>query len=262
MKLRYTVIIIAVFLLSFFDMGKEVYARDPESFLIRRYEITIMVDCLSEAINRMAELPGFELSSHISITNGYGTAERIVDSRDRAHTLSQLQRMGNQVSSSSSSYNAFGRWTALRREIEVRQGEYDRLVELLHGTTTMASFDTVESRLNVVIRTMDQLRGSIQGLEFEIGTTVIDISLFVAQEDLPIIEYEEEPEPGPFRRILNAFTSSAGFTGTVLQGAAMFLAYISIPLVGIVAIAIVVVRIARRKKRKGGDENDTQTVGK
>ena len=256
----------AVFLFLTLAAAHTTQARDPEDFLIRNQIITLEVECLDEAMQQMANLPGFELSSNINLTEGWGRADHIIDSRDLHLAMSVLQGMGTMVNSSSRAENAFARWTALRRETAVRQHEYTRLVELLHGTTTMQAFNTVETRLNTVINTMDRLRGELQGLEFEMGTTRIGINLRIPEPEPEEEEYEPEPEPepeeepepelNPFQRIARAFTQSAGLTGRIVQGAITFLAYISIPLAGFLIILAIVLWARKRKKGKGGDDSE------
>jgi len=260
MKQKQTAIGLAVFLLSLLAAIQTTYARPTEDFLILDYSVSIVVDCLEEAILQMAELPGFELSSRINIPEGRGRATRIVESQDRTRTMDALGRIGTVTSTDTNSENAFASWTALRREIAIRQQEYDRLVELLHETTTTAAFEAVEVRLAAVIRTMNRLRGDLQGLEFEIGTTIIDITLTVPaqviEEPIPTPTPSPTPEPGSMERIGGAFSSSARATGQVAQGIAMFLAYVSIPLAGILAVAAIVIGVRKRNNAKGGDKNE------
>ena len=263
MNLRRTATITTIFLLLTLGLAHTAQASESEGFLIRHYNISLIVECLDESILQMRALPGLELNSRISITDGVGQAQRVVDTRDLDIALDILRGMGHTVTSESSADNAFARWTALRREIAVRQHEYNRLVELLHESTEMADFNTIETRLNTVIGTMERLRGDLQGLEFQLGTTRININLRVPApipepepEPEPEIEPEPEPEPGTFRRIADAFLLSAGFTGRALQGLAMFLAYISIPLAGFIAIILIVRWPVKRVKRKDGDQNE------
>ena len=262
MKVKLTTAI-AVFLLLTLGLTHTARAHASEDLLIRHYNISLIVECLDEAILQMRTLPGLELSSSINITGGYGQAQRIVDSHDLDMTLRALRDMGYTVASNTRADNAFARWTALRREVAVRQHEYNRLVELLHDSTAMADFEMIESRLNRVIHTMDSLRGDLRGLEFQMGTTRINIVLEVLPpepepEPKPEPEYvpEPEPEPGAFSRIADAFQLSARLTGRVLQGIAMVFAYISIPLAGFVTLLFIVLRIALRKRRKGGGQNE------
>jgi len=262
MRLKYTAIVLAVFLLLSLATTRAAHAHESEDLLIRHYSITLIVECLDEAIKQMRILPGLELSSRINLTNGWGQAQRVVDSHDLNHTLAILRGMGNVASSESSADNAFARWTALRREAAVRQQEYNRLVALLHDSTTMADFETIETRLNTVINTMERLRGDLQGLEFQMGTTRIVINL-QTPEPIPEpepqpeeAEPEPEPEYGPFRRIADSFMLSARLTGQALQLIAMFFAYVSIPLAGLVIILLIVLRMHSRRKRKGGDQID------
>jgi len=145
------------------------HARDSEDFLIRRYELTVIVECLDEAILQMRDLPGLEVNSLINITAGHGQALRVIDTRDLGLALDIIRGMGSVTHSESQADNGFSRWVALRRETVVRQHEYDRLVELLHESTLMADFEMIESRLNVVINTMDRLRGGFAGFRISNG---------------------------------------------------------------------------------------------
>ena len=224
---------------------QETKAAQPMDFLVYRHSISITVKCMDEALVEMGRMPGFELSSNISIVHGHGYATRKVLNHDTATTLDLLRRLGEVTHSASEATNVFGRWAGLRAEIHVRTREYDRLMELLHGATTMAQFNQIETRLREVIAQLERIQGQLNALEFERGTSQIFIILnvYIPQEEYeedpdPEPEYEEEPETiGRLAQIGNAFTDSAAETFAAIQAILILLAYISLPL--IVAIAII-----------------------
>jgi len=239
------------------------HARDTEEFLIRYYDVVLEVECINEAILQMRTLPGLELSSRINLVAGLGQALRVVDSRDMNLALNIIQDMGSIISTESSTDNNFARWVTLRREIDVRQHEYNSLMELLHASTLMSDFEIIETRLNVVIHNMDRLRGDLQGIEFQMGTTLLNISLRVQApehipepEPIPEIESEPEVEISAFMRIKDTFLASARITSQVLQGVAMVLAYVSIPLIVLAIVSAATLWSISRKKKKGDDQND------
>ena len=219
-------------------------------FLEHRYNITIAVECMDEALLQMSRLPGFEMSSQINIANGTGQAVRLVDTRDIDRTLDLLSEMGTVTNSSSSATNNFSVWSGITAEIAVRSQEYDRLMELLYDATTMDEFNHIERRLRQVISDMEWLRGQLNSVEHRIGTAQINISLFEVEEDwLP--EPEPEPEaPGRLRRIADAFVSSLRGTLNGAQAVVVFLAYVSLPVVLVAAIAAVVLVICKRRAKK------------
>jgi len=246
----------AILLLLTVLQVQEVDASQPMDFLVYRHSMTITVKCMDEALVEMGNMPGFELSSSISIVQGHGQATRKVLNHDINATLQQLRQLGEVTHSASEASNVFTRWASLRAEINVRTREYDRLMELLHGATTMAQFNQIETRLREVIAQLERIQGQLNALEFERGSSQIAIVLNVY---IPQEEYEEEPEPeaeeepealGRLARIGNAFTSSAGGTFVAMQAILILLAYISLPLVAIIAIAVACKRWLPKRKPK------------
>jgi len=238
----------------------DVYGSQAMDFLVYRHSITITVKCMDEALVEMGNMPGFELSSNISVVQGLGQATRKVLNHDTGTTLDLLRQLGEVTHSASEASNVFTRWASLRAEIHVRTREYDRLMELLHNATTMAQFNQIETRLREVISQLEIIQGQLNALEFERGTSQIFIGLNVY---VPADEYEEEPEPEPepeyeeesetigrLAQIGNAFTTSAGGTFVAVQAILILLAYISLPLIAIIAIVAACVKWLPKRRPK------------
>ena len=244
MKIRYVTIGLAVLLLCVLPPAK-IHANQPSDFLIRNYTIGLVVDCLDTALEQLSNMPGIILNSHIDIQSGWGNMDRRVANRDLERALADLRSFGQIVTNNSSSQNVFAVVSDLRSEFQVRNTEYDRLMQLLYEVDTLNQFTSVENRLVQVIADMEHIRGRLNHLELETGTSRINISLFVVEEEIYI------EEPGAFERINLAFTSSNQVTLSVLQGILIFLAYISVPLVsyGLFAGVIIWLVVLRKKKK-------------
>ncbi|MCL2197803.1 MAG: DUF4349 domain-containing protein [Defluviitaleaceae bacterium] len=234
----------------------------PQDFLISTYRIEISVECLDTTLPRFLTMQGIALQSEFNIRTGRGRIEQLVNNHELNATLTTLRGLGNVTATSSSTRNEFAQFHALQSELRIRNEEYRNLNELLLQAQTLADFRIVEGRLVNLIAEIERLRGRINFLNSEIGTTRIHISIATIppepEEPDPTPEPEPEPEPEPpgtFARIGNAFLLSAGATLSVVQGLVLFLAYASIPLAVMLAIGAVVWRIVKRKP-KGGDKNE------
>jgi len=227
------------------------YAQRPTEFLVREYSLAIEVYCMDKALAAMAQLPGIELSSQMRMDTGRGTATRIVPNIDRNNALAQLQQMGAITRSDTQSTNMFTAWVALYTELAVRNQEYDRLMILLSQVATLEEFEQVERSLQTVIARRETIWGQLNSLEFQLGSSVIAISLTFIPPYVPYEITEPDTEPTVFGRITDAFTRSIMGTFTVLQTLVLFGARISLPfmvwcMVGTI-ILICFSRISRRK---------------
>jgi len=254
MKLKQILVSLAVFALCI--VAPNVQAQTPMDFLQQEQSITIVVDCMDEALVRMGTMPGFELSSRIYVVDGWGQAVRMVQNSQIDDTLILLRGLGYVVHSESQATNVFSRWAGLTAEFQVRNREYARLMELLYDATTMSQFNQIEDRLQRVIAGQERIQGQINNLELSMGSAQIAITLIQYEPEIvPYIEPEpeEEPEyeePSRLRRIADAFMNSANGTFSAIQAILVFLALVSLPMVAIVIVGIVGFRVYKRKAKK------------
>jgi hypothetical protein len=225
-------------------------SANPENFLIRTYRIEVEVESMDEALPRILTLPGIDLHSELNIQTGSGRMERLVGNHELDATLNTLRGMGNVKGTSSGARNEFALLAGLNAEFRIRNIEYTSLDDLLHQAATLSDFRIIESRLVTLIAEIESLRGRINHLNSEMGTTRLHITLTTIppepevepepepeSEPEPELEPEPEPEPGTFQIIGAAFTSSAQATLSVAEGILIFLAHISIPLAAIAIVA-------------------------
>ena len=244
----------------------EVWANRPEDFLIRAYNIHVTVDNLDYALARLLTMPGIDLHSEIDIQAGWGRMERLVDNHSLTAALDFLRGLGQVSRTESFAWSEFAQFSRLQSEFMVRNMEYARLMELLYEADTLSDFRFIESRLVDVIAQTERIRGDINRLNADMGTTRINITLSITPpEPEPEIEPEpeEEPEPeqeGSFRRIGRVFMESADASLVVIQNVVIFFSYISIPFVVILIIGGCVLWRLLRGKRKG-DENGKAEEG-
>ena len=257
MKIRHIAIGMIVLLLCVLPLPTKAHANQPADFLIRNYTIGLVVDCLDIALERLSTMPGIVLNSHIDIQSGWGTMDRRVVNRDLERALADLHSLGQVINNNSGSQNVFAVISDLRSEFNVRNTEYDRLMELLYEVDTINHFTSVEHRLVQVIADMEHIRGRLNHLELETGTSRINISLFVAETEI------EAEDPGTFERISMAFTNSNQVTLSVLQGILIFFAYISVPLISYgLVVGVIIWLVVLHKKRKSAAGNQNVAVNK
>jgi len=211
---------------------------------------------MDEALVQMGTMPGFELSSRIYVIDGRGRATRMVSNNQLNNTLTLIRGMGYVVHSESQAINVFSSWAGLTAEFQVRNREYERLMELLYEATTMSQFNQIENRLQRVIAGQEIIQGQINSLELGMGSAQIAITLIQYEPEVVIcIESEPVDEPeeayiGRLRQIADAFMSSASGTFAAIQAIIIFLALVSLPMAAVTIIGVVGFRIYKRKAGK------------
>jgi len=266
MKWKRILLGLAIVLLQLMVFADVTQAQQPTDFLIHQHSITIYVACMESALVSMSTLPGFELSSQIWVVAGRGRATRMVQNRDLDRSLNLLNGFGYVTHSQSEATNVFSEWAGLTAEINVRNREYERLMELLYDANTLDEFRQIEVRLQEVIATLERLRGRLNGLEFDMGSSQIVVSLAIAapvveQEYEPEPEDEPEEEPGRWRQIADEFMRSLRGTSNVTQVVLIFLARISLPLVIVLVVGVFALRVYKRQNiqhPEGRDENNEE----
>ncbi|MCL1863836.1 MAG: DUF4349 domain-containing protein [Defluviitaleaceae bacterium] len=244
-------------LIFFIFFGTRTLYAAPQDFLINTYRIEVAVESLDTALPRFLNLPGIALQSDFDLHMGRGRIEQLINNRELNAALSALRGLGQVTSTSSATRNEFAQFHALQSELRIRNEEYRNLNELLLQAETLADFRIIEGRLVSLITEIERLRGNINFLNSEIGTTRIHITITTIPEYEP---YEQGYEPyseetSTFQRIGNAFLMSARATLAVLQVLVLTLVYAGVPLIVLLVIGLVVLRIYNRKP-KGGDKND------
>jgi len=242
----------------------QVYGVD--AYLIRTYRIELAVESLDAALPRILTMPGVDLQSVLDIQAGSGRMERLINNHELDATLNILRGMGQVTGTSSNSRNEFAQLRGLQAEFTIRNIEYRNLTDLLHQAATLSDFRIIEGRLVNIISEIESLRGRINYLNSEVGTTRLHITLATIP---PVPEYEPEPEPestpepesepeggGAFYRISTAFARSADATLSIAQGILIFLAHISLPLAAVLIVGFCAWRVARKIKPKTKTEGD------
>jgi len=265
MKFKHALHVLAIILLFTALHTKMAQAQHPTDFLTHQHSITIYVDCMQEALSNIGRLPGFELSSQFTMLTGRGQSVRMVQNQDLDSALSLLNSFGSVSQSQSNATNLFSQWMRISAELNVRNTEYYSLMALLYSVTQLEDFRRIETRLQQVIGTTEQLRTQLNGLEFLMGSSEISINLrlstpeeYADPEPEPELDDDEEPEeePGTLRQIANAFIRSASYTLGASQAALIFIARISLPLVAIVVIGIFALRAYKRRKKQTVEERE------
>lgn len=251
--------VIAVFVLC---MTIQVVPTRAQDFLVQQHSIAINVESLEDALRQMSAMPGFELSSQISIADGWGSAVRMVQNRDLDRTLELLSELGNVTRAESSATNFFSQWAGLMAEFSVRNQEYDRMMELLHNATTIQQFTLIEHRLREIISHQEWIRGQLNSIEFEIGNARVHVALNLY---IPAAEPIPDPEPeqvatGRLRIIGDTFLLSGSLTFAALQAVLVFLVRVSIPAIFLIFAGVVGLKLYRKRDRKDEKNEKIQIV--
>ena len=233
-----------------------VHARVPADFLIRNYTVSLKVYDISTAFEQLNDLPGINMHNFSDIVSGFGHMDYRVPIAELDDFFYILENSGEIVQSSSTAANVFSRIVNLETQLSVREGEYERMNELLLMVESIDDFYFVESRLSNVIWNMNHIIGQLG--TYELNTAAARINVFIYTEDtLPVFE----PVTG-FARVGYAFTTSAGMTLNVIQAIVIFFAYVSIPLIFLTIIGLCVKRLlkgrfvfVKGKKEELSDEN-------
>ncbi|MCL2387235.1 MAG: DUF4349 domain-containing protein [Defluviitaleaceae bacterium] len=262
---------LSVFLVCCVAFATNAYAA-TERFLIRTYRIDVAVECLESALPRILTMPGIDLHSEMNIQAGNGRMERVVENHELTTTLNILRGLGEVTATSSHARSEFAQFNGLQSEFRIRSEEERNLTALLLEAETLTDFRIIESRLVNLIAEIEMLRGRINHLNAELGTTRINITITTIP---PEEEYEYKPEPEPayeseedeegsLQRIGNAFLNSARVTLAFLQMMLLILAHVSVPLISLSIIGGGLVLFIRRKLSrkqkisKGGDVDETE----
>jgi hypothetical protein len=251
MKMKRVFAALCVALMTLAMAATKAHAQTPGDFLSYRQHMTIVVDCMDNALARMGTMPGFELSSQIYVVEGRGQATRMVANTELNAALAQLRSLGHVVDSQSQAQNQFATWAWLSAELQVRNREYDRLVALLYDATGMAQFNQIERRLQQVIVDLEHIQRLLNSVTHEMGSAqiVITFTQHVSETIIdPVPEYEPAPPPGRLRYIANAFIGAAGDTAWALQAVVVFLTHISLPLVGLLAMGLGLFKIIQKRR--------------
>ena len=239
MKIKFA-ILIALFLLYPVNLQ----ARQPGDFLVRNYSVDLVVYDLDEAFSQLDAIPGISMHHFINIQSGFGHLDYRVAIEDLEEAFYILEGVGEVVRNNSHANNVFSQVTDLETQLQVREAEYHRMLELLHEVEEIDDFYFVESRLSNVIWNMDRIVGQLG--TFELETSTARINIFIYTEDtVPLIE----PITG-FARISGAFVNSAGFSLSMVQWIVLIIAYVSVPMAGLAAAGFCAWKIAARRKRK------------
>lgn len=250
MKIKYVTMGFAVLLSFIMLFATEAQASQPAEFLIRRYTINLTVDDLQEAFLQIDNMPGLTLGSFINIQSGFSDVQLLVDNQDLDEVLLLLHSLGDVSGVISSARNVFSEVSDLRLQLQVRNDERTRLMELLTEVETLESFRAVEDRLVQVIGNIEFINGRLDLLNLETGTSRIDVILFTQEGVFTNGFVPDIERASAFGRIGGAFVDSAGFTLSMIQWMLLIFAYVSIPAATILLVGGGITLFAVKYKKR------------
>ncbi|MCL1989057.1 MAG: DUF4349 domain-containing protein [Firmicutes bacterium] len=224
-------------ILSLFFATNTVKASSPADFLADAYSVTITVDHLESAFNALTALDGLIFTSDINIQRGFANMTLIVDTANFNRVYSQLTTtIGEVTSVNTNSRNLFMQVSDRQSELQTFTNEQNQLLSLLMTTDDLDDFLTLENRLTTVIMNIEELQTTLGRLNFEMNTTVLNISITEENATEPLTLWQR-------------FLSSMSNATTVLQLLIIGLVYISVPAFLIILITLTIIVLSKQKKK-------------
>ena len=131
--------------------------------------------------------------------------------------------------------------------LETARTKLDRLQALLAQADNMADIITIESAISDTELTVEQLTGSLQGLEGRIQYAAITMNL----REVDQLSDEEGPSVTFGGRLSQAFAGGLRGVVSALENLAVFLAYSWVWLLLLAGAVVAGVAVFRRRKRRG-----------
>jgi len=218
---------------------------------------TTAFDDAEKSLNALAEsLGGYLESSDVSgggdglRTGSYAfrvPAGRFPDFLARAGTgCSVVSRSSSVEDVTQDYYDTAGR-------LKTQQTKLERLQALLARADKMEDIITLESAISDTEEQIDTLSGQVRYYDGQVA----DASVTVSLTEVYRLPGAEQPASGFAQRLSAAFASGWNGAVTLLQSAAVALAYLWLPVIVVIA-AVIAVRAARKKRRRAPSAPDAQ----
>ena len=127
-----------------------------------------------------------------------------------------------------------------------QQTKLERLQTLLAQAENMEDIITIESAISDTELTIEQLTGTLRSYDSLVDYSTVNISL----EEVYQLSNVEEPAQGFASRMGAAFRSGWNGFVDVLEGLAVLLAYIWVPVVVLVVGGVIAWRVIRRRRAR------------
>ena len=210
-------------------------------------------DAAHQAVSQVvAELGGYFERQSVSQPGGYRYGDYVirVEAENFAAFFDRVGSSCHVTYTTRSEEDVTDTYYDVSARLETAQTKLDRLQALLAQADTMEDIITIESAISETELTVEQLTGSLRGLEGRIQYATITMTLRevyqFSGEDAPVTTFGG--------RMGQAFTGGLRSVGRTLENLAVFLAYNWVWLLLLAGAAVAGVAVFRRRKRreKGG----------
>ncbi len=163
--------------------------------------------------------------------------------------LESIEGVGSVLSKTRSTQDVTTDYYDNEARIELYQAHYDKLMGYLQNATDMSDIIAIESEMNDVLYTIDQLKGNKRYMDDRIEYSTVEVNLREVVEYTEVVTSKETLG----ERISQAFNSVIKWLGQFFEGfAVVFIAALPILaiLFAIFSVIFFPVRAARKKKMK------------
>lgn len=209
-------------------------------------------DAAHQAVSQVvAELGGYFERQSISQPGGYRYGDYVirVEAENFAAFFDQVGSSCHVTYTTRSEEVVTDTYYDVSARLETAQTKLDRLQALLAQADTMEDIITIESAISDTELTVEQLTGSLRGLEGRIQYATITMTLRevyqFSGEDAPVTTFGG--------RMGQAFTGGLRSVGRTLENLAVFLAYNWVWLLLLAGAAVAGVAVYRKRKRRQRD---------
>ena len=209
-------------------------------------------DAAHQAVSQVvAELGGYFERQSISQPGGYRYGDYVirVEAENFAAFFDRVGSSCHVTYTTRSEDDVTDTYYDVSARLETAQTKLDRLQALLAQADTMEDIITIESAISETELTVEQLTGSLRGLEGRIQYATITMTLRevyqFSGEDAPVTTFGG--------RMSQAFTGGLRSVGRTLENLAVFLAYNWVWLLLLAGAAVAGVAVYRKRKRRQRD---------
>jgi len=166
------------------------------------------------------------------------------------HANRDIMALASVINFSTSSEDVTMQFQDIESRLNIRREEERRILVMLENTTALDELIRLEGRLSNVRLAMERYRRRMSEIDHLASFSTIHLSLMEVESEGETIIAEDSF----FTRMGAAFGGSVEFTLTLLEGAAMLVAVLVLPL-GLLALPVLAVVYFVRKTLKNADSN-------
>ena len=211
---------------------------------------TLSYEQAVEDIAALVERSGayFEQKNFSNYSSGYRHASYTVrvPAEQFADFCAQVGTLCHVTWQDDSAENISEQYYDTQSRLETAQIKLARLQELLKKAENMEDIITIESAISDTELTIEQLTGTLRSYDSLVDYSTVNISL----EEVYQLSNVEEPAQGFASRMGAAFRSGWNGFVDVLEGLAVLLAYIWVPVVVLAVGGVIAWRVIRRRRAR------------